>query len=319
MSLLQRRIKRLAIVSTLGMLILLLGGALVTKTGSGDGCGSSWPLCHGQFIPNEINAELLIEFSHRLVTGIVSILVLILVVLTWKHMPNIPERKFLSILAIAFILIQSFIGALTVLFGQSDFFLALHFGISLISFAGVLLLTLLIFEVDKKFSVQSVHFDRRLKRHTIGVTVYSLVVIYSGALVRHMEASLICPSWPLCNNSVVGLPQNLYEWAQMGHRLAAGVLFLWIFYIMILSIKHYRNQPVLYYGWVLAFILVLLQATTGALTIFTQLNLFIALLHTLFISCLFGLLSFMNFLVYRIHQNNSRHATRPIDFNYKVD
>jgi len=318
-SLLQRRIKRLAIVSTLGMLILLLGGALVTKTESGDGCGSSWPLCHGQFIPNEINFELLIEFSHRLVTCIVSILVLILVVLTWKHMTNISERKFLSVLAIAFILIQSFIGALTVLFGQSDFFLALHFGISLISFAGVLLLSLLIFEVDKRFSVQSVYFDNHLKYHTIGVTVYSLVVIYSGALVRHMEASLICPSWPLCNNSVIRLPQNLYEWVQMGHRLAAMILFLWIFYIMILSFKHYRNQPVLYYGWMLAFILVLLQATTGALTIFTQLNLFIALLHTLFISCLFGLLSFMNFLVYRVHQNNNHHSNRSTNLHYKVE
>ena len=62
------------------MLILLLGGALVTKTESGEGCGTSWPLCHGKIIPDEITLELVIEFSHRIVTGIVTILVVLFVV-----------------------------------------------------------------------------------------------------------------------------------------------------------------------------------------------------------------------------------------------
>ena len=31
------------------MAFVQLGGALVTKTGSADGCGSDWPLCHGAF------------------------------------------------------------------------------------------------------------------------------------------------------------------------------------------------------------------------------------------------------------------------------
>lgn len=303
MNSLQRRIKYLAIISTLGMLLLLIGGALVTKTDSGDGCGSSWPLCHGQFIPTEINLALLIELSHRIMTGFVSLLVVTLIYLSWKYMHNIPERKFLSILAIAFIIVQSLIGALTVLFGQSDFFLALHFGISLISFAAVLLLSLLILEVDKKFTVHTLYIDNHMRKNIIAVTLYSLVVIYTGALVRHMEASMICPSWPLCNNRLLSLPQNLYEWAQMGHRVIAGFLFLWILYITTLAIKNYRTQPVMYYGWITAFILVSLQVVTGALTIFTRLNLFIALLHALFISCLFGLLSYMIFVIYRTRHN----------------
>ena len=32
------------------MAFVQLGGALVTKTGSEDGCGSSWPLCHGALL-----------------------------------------------------------------------------------------------------------------------------------------------------------------------------------------------------------------------------------------------------------------------------
>lgn len=307
-----RQIKLLAIASSIGMLVLLLGGALVTKTESGDGCGSSWPLCHGKIFPDKLSMELLIELSHRLVTGIVSIMVIILVVLCWKHLKEIPERKLLSALAIAFILIQSIIGAITVLIGQSEFFLALHFGISLISFSGILLLTLLILEVDKRFPLQTLYIDRQMKRHIIGVTIYCLVVIYTGALVRHMNASLICPSWPLCNNSFIGLPKNIYEWTQMGHRFAAGILLLWIIYIMILSIKYYRNYPIFYYGWIFAACLVSLQAATGALSIYTHLNLFISLLHAFFISCLFGLLSYMIFLVYRTwHLSESPSSNFP--------
>ncbi len=66
-------LKWFAVASTIGMLLILLGGALVTKTDSGMGCGRHWPGCNGQLIPDEITAEVLIEFSHRLVTGAVGI------------------------------------------------------------------------------------------------------------------------------------------------------------------------------------------------------------------------------------------------------
>ena len=42
------------------------------------GCGRHWPGCNGQLIPDVITAEVLIEFSHRLVTGAVGILIVAL-------------------------------------------------------------------------------------------------------------------------------------------------------------------------------------------------------------------------------------------------
>jgi len=296
-------LKILAGLSTIGMLILLLGGALVTKTESGEGCGASWPLCHGEFIPKEITMELVIEASHRLATGLVALIVVLLCFFSWKEIGHKKEVKLLSVLAIGFIILQSLIGAATVLWGQSKFFLALHFGISLISFAAVFLLTLIIFEENKKFRAEHVLIDKKLKIHTIGVTVYSLVVIYTGALVRHMNASMICPDWPFCHNNNIGLPLNEFEWVQMGHRLAAGLIFLWIFYIMITAIRKYKDQKVIYYGWIIAFVLVLLQVISGAFVVFSKVNLIISLLHALFISCLFGVLSYMLFLIPRSSKN----------------
>src|SRR5699024_8738110 len=190
-----RTVKWLAVVSTIGMMFILLGGALVTKTDSCAGCGKSWPLCDGELIPSNITPDLTIEFIHRFASSAIAltvflltdlawtfightrvvrfisfhsvfflilhtligaavvvsgVTVLVLAVLVWILIGHIREVKFLSFLSVFFLILQGLIGAAAVVWGQSDFVLALHFGISLISFAAVFLLTLLIFEVDKK-------------------------------------------------------------------------------------------------------------------------------------------------------------------------
>lgn len=299
----QRSLKWLAVATTIGMILVLLGGALVTKTESGMGCGRSWPLCNGEFVPTDITPELVIELAHRLVSGSVGFLVLFLSIWSWKVIGHIRETKFLSFLSFFFLLLQGLIGAAAVIWEQSDFILALHFGISLISFAAVFLLTLLIFEIDKKFDADKLIIDKKMGFHIISISIYSYFVIYTGALVRHTKSSLVCRDWPLCINDSPALPSNLYEWVQMGHRAAAAGIFIWIAYVTYLAIKKYRQQKVIYWGWISAFTLVSLQVLSGAVIIFTRLNLYIALLHALFITCLFGVLSYFLLLLSRSRKN----------------
>ncbi len=300
-----RSLKWFAILTTIGMLLILLGGALVTKTDSGDGCGTSWPLCEGEWFPRDVNItkEKIIEFAHRAVTAVVGFMVLALSVWAWKSIGHIRETKFLSILSFSFLVLQALIGAAAVKWSQSDFVLALHFGISLISFASVFLLTLLIYEVDKKFDAEKLVIDKRMTFHTVGILIYVYLVVYTGALVRHTEASLVCRDWPLCRNDEFILPENLYEWIQMGHRLMAGLAFIWIGYATYTAIKHYAHQKIVRFVWIVSFTLVSLQVMTGALIIFTRLNLFIALAHALFISLLFGVLSYLLLLASRSTRN----------------
>ena len=304
MNFLRRSLKLLAVATTIVMIFILLGGALVTKTGSGMGCGRSWPLCEGKFVPSTITPELMIELAHRLVSGAGGIMVLVLSVWSWKAIGHIRETKFLSLLSVIFLLLQGLIGAAAVLWGQSGFVLALHFGISLVSFASVFLLTLLIFEIDKKFDSEKLYIDKRMGFHIVGVSIYSYLVIYTGALVRHMKASLVCLDWPFCSNDKLSLPSDIYQWVQMGHRTAAGLIFIWIAYIFYLAVRYYKEQKVLYWGWMIAFILVSLQVIAGAFIIFSLLNLYIALLHAFFITCLFGVLSYFLLLYTRSRRNH---------------
>src|SRR5699024_9872082 len=91
-----RTIKWLSVVSTIGMFFILLGGALVTKTDSGAGCGSSWPLCNGQLFPNVITPELIIEYSHRHVSIIIGVTVLFLALFAWNHFGQIRAVHLVS-------------------------------------------------------------------------------------------------------------------------------------------------------------------------------------------------------------------------------
>src|SRR5690606_32347822 len=110
-----------------------------------------------------------------------------------------------------------------VMWGQSDFILAAHFGISLISFASVFLLMLIIFEIDKKFDVSSLHIQKKHRIEIYALTIYTFIVVYTGALVRHVNANLVCGDWPFCSNEAPldFASYSFEQWVQMGHRLSA--------------------------------------------------------------------------------------------------
>lgn len=296
-----RIIKWLAVVSVIGMVFILLGGALVTKTGSGAGCGSSWPLCDGKLIPTNITAELIIEYSHRLVSSVIGVTVLLLSVFAWIELGHIREVKFLSFLSVFFLVLQGLIGAAAVMWGQSDFVLALHFGISLISFASILLLTLLIFEIDQKLDTENLFIKKRFRIEIYALSFFTIIVVYTGALVRHVNANLVCKDWPFClNNTPFAFADySFLQWVQMGHRLLAGLLFIWTITLFIKVMKEYRNNLIMFWGWSVTTALITAQVVLGALIIFTQLNLWVALLHAFFITCYFGCLSYFILLSIR--------------------
>ena len=292
-------LKYISIIATLTMIFVQIGGALVSKTGSADGCGSSWPLCHGQVIPKTFPMDTIIELAHRGVSGFALIIVVALGYLALKEIGHIRETKFLVSMSIGFLVLQALIGAAAVVWQQNDFVLALHFGISLISFASVFLLSLLIFEVDQKFEAREVIIQSHLKWHTILFTMSIYIAIYSGALVRHTESTLACISWPHCNSDSIFMPSNFYEYVHMGHRTLAFIMFLWFTYITYHAVKHYHEYRVIKNGYTLAYLFIVMQVVTGAITIFTLGNIFIMLLHALFITLLFGMLCYFIMLISR--------------------
>jgi heme a synthase len=99
---------------------VVLWGAVVRATGAGAGCGSHWPLCNGEVVPRSPQLTTLIEFTHRLTSGLALIAVLGLVVWAYRAFaPGNRVRKY-AVLSLAFILVEALLGAGLVLLEYVD-------------------------------------------------------------------------------------------------------------------------------------------------------------------------------------------------------
>ena len=70
-----KRFVTLAWIAAACVYLLIVLGFVVRITGSGLGCGNHWPLCNGRLFPPLSDPGAVIEWSHRLVAGIVSVLI----------------------------------------------------------------------------------------------------------------------------------------------------------------------------------------------------------------------------------------------------
>lgn len=94
---------------------VILWGALVRHTGSGAGCGSHWPLCNGEVIPLSPKMETMIEFVHRLSSGISLALVFGLMIWSFEAFPKGHAVRKTTVLSLLFTLISAGVGAWLVL------------------------------------------------------------------------------------------------------------------------------------------------------------------------------------------------------------
>lgn len=286
--------RRFAIATAIGMLIVLLMGARVTATGSADGCGNDWPLCHGSFLPAG-TYESLVEYSHRLVTGAEGILVAVTSILAWPMRKRYPEVKLFVPLMAGTLVIQSLMGAAAVKWPQSAEVLATHFGISLICLASAALLARVLNETRPdgnhdaesrtRFQVANdgVILFRRL---AIVSVVGAIIVAYSGAYVRHTGAELACTSWPTCNGKLIPEFGGLHG-IQTVHRIAALLISLLLVVLLVVSYRLREQRPDLFTISVVAMTLVLVQSISGLIVIETGLQLLSTLTHAGIMSLLF--------------------------------
>jgi heme A synthase len=95
---------------------VILWGAYVRATGSGAGCGSHWPLCNGAVIPRSASAETLVEYSHRLTSGLALLAVVALFVWTRRIFPPGHAARHSAAASVVLIIVEAAIGAGLVLF-----------------------------------------------------------------------------------------------------------------------------------------------------------------------------------------------------------
>jgi len=98
---------------------VILDGALVRATGSGNGCGDHWPLCNGEIVQQHPKITTMIEYAHRATSGIALLAVIGLVVWTFRGTVKRHLARTAAVASLIFILNEALIGALLVLLGMT--------------------------------------------------------------------------------------------------------------------------------------------------------------------------------------------------------
>ncbi|HEX8431495.1 MAG TPA: COX15/CtaA family protein [Longimicrobium sp.] len=96
--------------------VVVLWGAVVRATGSGAGCGRHWPRCNGEILPELASAKTMVEFTHRVTSGLAFLLMVGLLVWARRAFPVGHAARRGAGLAMIFMVLEALLGAGLVLF-----------------------------------------------------------------------------------------------------------------------------------------------------------------------------------------------------------
>jgi heme A synthase len=205
---------------------LMVLGAVVRITGSGLGCGDDWPLCNGHLIPPLDDYRTVLEWSHRQVAAILSILIVAMATYAFRirreRMGSGPGGTLRpALIAVGLLILQVLFGAVTVWLELPAAAVILHLGVALLLVASLLVTA---FRSDDTLEPCGGSVKRGA---VVSAAALAAAVLLLGGLTANLGAGPSCLGFPLCNGQlwptagVSGLPH--IHWT---HRLLAYAFFL---------------------------------------------------------------------------------------------
>jgi heme A synthase len=237
-----RRYTLLAWTAAAATYLLIVLGAVVRITGSGMGCGDHWPLCNGHLLPPLDDIGTVIEWSHRLVAALVAVLVVALAVYAWRLR---HEARRIAYAAVALLVLQVLLGAITVKLALPPWTVVLHLGTAMV-LLGVLLVT-----------ARDTGGAQHAAPPHLPLLALAFVTVLFGALTANLGAAAACTGFPLCNGQLWPSAGGL-AMVQWIHRLLAYTLAT---YVIVMAVRSKRRGM-----WGVG-VLVLVQVALGAATV----------------------------------------------------
>lgn len=257
---------------------VILWGALVRATGSGAGCGGHWPLCNGDVLPNVSAVGTVIEFTHRIMSGVA--LVLVAAMFLWARKafaPGHAARRWAT-WSVIFILTEALLGASLVLLGH----VASNESVGRVYSLGLHLVnTFLLLAALTLTARSATHKIQPLSLAKSAPLIALVLVAIAGAITALGDT--LFPAHTLAE----GIRSDFSSTASFLIRLriihpalalAAGVV------IALIAIPEYKARRTPLAAWLLA--LFSAQVAAGAASILLQAPLALQLLHLLIADCL---------------------------------
>jgi heme A synthase len=282
--------RRLAVATAVLTYLLIVWGGIVRVTGSGNGCGTQdqWPLCHGSLLP-AWQLQTLIEFTHRWIATVCTILVVVLTFAAWRWQRGHRRIVIGSTVAAALFVVQIGLGALAVEFNLPGGVVMIHLANALLLFA--VLVYVAVVSTTAGTARDAVGPARTVaasvQRPVIIVVVATYLVALSGAFVVETSSGAGCNSWPLCGNGF-SLPSGQTATINVAHRVVAGVVVILLGGLMAMLARRRRGDRAVRIGVMAVNLLLVLQVAAGALVVELGLPAWVRGLHIALASLLWG-------------------------------
>ena len=100
-------------------IIVVVWGVFLRASKSGDGCGKYWFTCHNEVIPTAPELKTIIEFAHRLMSGLDFLIVLGLMIWVLSKFAKGNQIRKFAVVSFLFIVTEAAIGGVLVLSGNT--------------------------------------------------------------------------------------------------------------------------------------------------------------------------------------------------------
>lgn len=250
--------RRVAFLTAFFAYLQIALGGVVRVTGSGLGC-PDWPLCHGRPYP-AADVHSIIEYSHRTVGSITSLLLVITVVLAWLlFRQQRPVVAWLATAALVAIGGEVLLGAGVVVNELASWLVLVHLGLAMVILGFLLATAIMSLPASSGGSIAM----------PATAAAATFVLLLTGSTVVASSADESCHAWPLCGNGLAFdfSGANAFTMLHRGAGLAIGILLV---YVLIHAMRQALLRPV-----ALATLVVLaLQVAVGAAAAVTGAALF---------------------------------------------
>jgi heme A synthase len=264
--------RRLVLATAVATFVLIIVGGVVRVSDSGLGCGPAgsgfhgWPFCNGDVVPG-MDLNSVVEYTHRALAGIVSILIVSIVVLAWRR-----HREYLmpAVGLLVLILGQAALGGATVEDNLEEAYVAAHLCLAMLLLGGLLYL------YRNVSGAAVVDGGPRIRALGVAASVAVLCTIVAGGYMAGTQnygradyqlgdgAHHACgKEFPTCNGDFMPFGKSRLVDIHLTHRAFMYLAALLVTALVVVAI---RRGVLTRYAWGLAGLLVL-QILVGALNV----------------------------------------------------
>jgi cytochrome c oxidase assembly protein subunit 15 len=229
---------------------VILWGGLVRSTGSGSGCGNHWPLCNGTVLQHAPSVETMIEFTHRVTSGLSFLLVVALLAFAFAATARGHLARVAAAAAVVFTMIEAALGALLVKLGLTaqstsplrPWYLALHLANTLLLLAA---LTLTAHLLSRRTGFLRSEVRLRASAGALICVFFLLIVGVTGSLAALGDTlfpatslgAAMLQEFSSASDSIVR-----WRWTHPALAFLAGLLLIWMLVGAARKKSHWDNR-----------------------------------------------------------------------------